>query len=339
MNVKKRDGRIVEFDSQRIVSAIEKAMSETIDGIDEKLARSIANKVKNEFETRNEIVSVETIQDFIEEKLMASSRKDVAKNYILYRNSRNKTRTNSTNDYKLLDDNFISQYKHKPSNMQPLGEFVYYRTYSRYLPEEKRREYWYETVRRAVEYNCSLVPTTKEEAQKLFDNMFNLRQFLSGRTIWVGNTEVSKLYPMSNYNCAFQAITEFNDFVELFYLLMLGSGVGVRILKEDIEKLPPVRCDYEIIHKDYHAMPKEYRAENTSLIFDGQIAKIVIGDSKNGWVDSLKYYLALISEPQYKMIKTIIFNYDSVRPNGENLKTFGGTECGHEAIKRVFRKI
>lgn len=339
MNVRKRDGRIVEFEIQRIVNAIEKSMSETIDGIDEKLARSIANKVKNEFEEKHEIVSVETIQDFVEEKLMASSRKDVAKNYILYRNNRNKNRTKPTENYKLLDDNFISQYKHKPSNMQPLGEFVYYRTYSRYLPEEKRREYWYETVRRAVEYNCSLVPTTKEEAQKLYDNMFNLKQFLSGRTIWVGNTKVSQLYPMSNYNCSFEIIEEFNDFVELFYLLMLGCGVGVRLLKDDIQKLPPVRCDYEIIHKDYHPKSIEDRSENTSLIFDGQIAKIVIGDSKSGWVDSLKYFLSLITEPQYKMVKTIIFNYDSVRPNGEKLKTFGGTASGHEALKDIFTKI
>ena len=239
------------------------------------------------------------------------------KNYILYRNNRNLTRTKTNSNYKLLDDDFISQYKHKPSNMQPLGEFVYYRTYSRYLPEEKRREYWWETVRRAVEYNCSLVPTTKEEAHKLYDNMFNLKQFLSGRTIWVGNTEVSKQFPMSNFNCAGEVITEFNDFVELFYLLMLGTGVGVRILKEDVQNLPLIRNDYEIIHKDFHAMPKEYRAENTSLVFDNQIAKIIIGDSKNGWVDGLKYYLNLIAEPQYKMVRTIIFNYDSVRPRGE----------------------
>lgn len=185
MNVEKRDGRIVEFDSQRIINAIEKSMSETINGVDEELSRSIANKIKTEIESKNKTVSVESIQDLVEENLMESNRKDVAKNYILYRNNRNLNRSKSASAYKLLDDNFISQYKHKPSNMQPLGEFVYYRTYSRYLEEEKRREYWWETVRRAVEYNCSLVPTTKEEAQKLYDNVFNLRQFLSGRSLWV----------------------------------------------------------------------------------------------------------------------------------------------------------
>ena len=38
--------------------------------------------------------------------------------------------------------------------------------------------------RRAVEYNCSLAPTSREEAEELYDNIYHLRQFLSGRTLW-----------------------------------------------------------------------------------------------------------------------------------------------------------
>jgi ribonucleoside-diphosphate reductase alpha chain len=53
LNVKKRDGRIVEFDAQRIINAIEKSMSETVLGIDEKLSKSIATKVKNEIESKS----------------------------------------------------------------------------------------------------------------------------------------------------------------------------------------------------------------------------------------------------------------------------------------------
>jgi len=339
MSVRKRDGRVVPFDSQRIVDAIEKTMSETVIGVDLDLAKEIAELVRIEVCSQQEIMTVEHIQDTVEDKLMLSNRKDVAKNYIRYRNNRSISRGKPNSAYRLLDDDFISQYKHKPSNMQPLGEFVYYRTYSRYLPDEKRREYWWETVRRAVEYNCSLALTTKEEAQRLFDNMFNLKQFLSGRTIWVGGTKVSTMYPMSNFNCSFEIIEDFESFIDLFYLLMLGSGVGVRILREDVNQLPSVRTSCEIIHKDYHGCLAEDRAENTSLIFDNQVAKIIIGDSKNGWVDALKYYLSLITEQQFKAVKTIIFNYDSVRPSGERLKTFGGTASGHEALKNVFTKI
>ncbi|MFA5618364.1 MAG: hypothetical protein WDK95_16155, partial [Syntrophorhabdaceae bacterium] len=141
------------------------------------------------------------------------------------------------------------------------------------------------------------------------------------------------------HNCSAEAISEFNDFYELFYLLMLGTGVGVRILKSDVEKLPSIRKDYEIIHKDYAPVSKAERAENTSLIFDNQVVKIIVGDSKSGWTDSLKYYFNVIAEPQYKMVKTIVFNYDNVRPYGEKLKTFGGVASGHTALRDIFVKI
>jgi len=211
-SVHKRDGRIVDFDFSRIVNVINKAMSETIDGVDEKLSKRIAESIKKEIVENDEIKTVEQIQDMIEEKLMGSNRKDVAKKYILFREFRNQNREenkDTESQYKLLDDEFISQYKHKPSPMTPLGEFVYYRTYSRWLPEQKRREYWWETCRRAVEFNCGLVDgVTKEEAQELFDNMFNLKQFLSGRSLWSGFTKASYANPASQFNC-FTGDTEF----------------------------------------------------------------------------------------------------------------------------------
>ena len=48
--------------------------------------------------------------------------------------------------------------------------------------------------------------------------MFNLRQFLSGRTMWTGGTEVSVKHPMANYNCAFELINNVEAFCDLFYL-------------------------------------------------------------------------------------------------------------------------
>ena len=107
----------------------------------------------------------------------------------------------------ILTNDFIDKYKDIQPPMTELGQFVYYRTYSRWL--QSRREIWMETVRRAVDYNCSLAPgVTKQEATMLYDNIFNLRQFLSGRTLWVGGTPVASKYPMSNFNC-FRRDTEF----------------------------------------------------------------------------------------------------------------------------------
>ena len=341
IKVKKRNHTIVQFDKEKISRAIINAMLETTEGKDLSLAISIAENIQENIQDYTLPITVEEIQDIIEEMLMSSKRKDVAKRYIIHRNERSKIRnTNKKIQNRILTDEFISKYKHRPSPMKQLGDFIYHRTYSRWLPEQKRREYWWETVRRAVEYNCSLVPTTKEEAEKLFDNIYNLRQFLSGRTFWVGGTDVAKSYPMANFNCAFQTIEDFDSFKDLFYLLMIGSGVGIRILKKDIEQMPKLRTDFEVFHKDYSSVAKEDREDNTSLKFlHNNTVKIIIGDSKEGWTQSLDFFFKILYSNEYRNIKTIIVDYDYVRPKGEKLKTFGGTASGHSSLQNMFIKI
>ena len=335
MKVQKRNSTLVDFDKNSIIRAVEKAMLETKDGVDLKLSHDIANKIES---MGLNIFSVEDIQDFVENILMESNRKDVAKRYIIYRNQRDKVRKNKVKG--LLSEEFMSKYKHLPSPMKQLGSFVYYRTYSRYLPEEQRREYWWETVKRAVEYNCSLVPTSKEEAEKLYDNIYNLRQFLSGRTLYIGGTLVSEKYPTSNFNCSFSVIDNFESFKDAFYLLMIGSGFGFRILKDDVAKLPKVKTNIEVIHKDYTPVYKNKREDNTSIIFiNNNMIKIIVGDSKGGWSQALDYYFKILWDKDFTDIKTVVFDYNYVRPKGERLKTFGGTASGYESLKSMFSKV
>ena len=239
----------------------------------------------------------------------------------------------------LLTREFLSPYKHAASPMGELGSFVYSRTYSRYIPALNRREFWWETVRRAVEYNCSLAPTTREEAEKLYDNVFHLRQFLSGRTLWVGATPVSEAYPMANYNCAFEVIDDFHAFHDLFYLLMIGSGVGVRVLKDDAKKLPKIRTDLEIVHKAYTPRPVDERLEYTDLTFSGDTVTLAIGDSKEGWAQAIDHYFQILSNQEYSRIRRVIVEYDSIRPRGERLKVFGGTASGYESMMTMLDKI
>lgn len=341
IKVIKRDGSTVSFNGSKITNAIERAMAETKAGLDTKLSNEITEKIINYAKEYPMAINVEDIQDMVENMLMDSHRKDVAKIYIIYRSERDRARGSRKKlEDKILSDEFISKYKHRPSPMGQLGDFVYYRTYSRWLPDQRRREYWWETVKRAVEYNCSLVATTKEEAEKLYDNIYNLKQFLSGRTFWVGNTPVAKNYPMSNYNCAFLIIESLESYKDLFYLLMIGSGVGVRILQEDVENIPKVRTDYELIHKDYTPLPADGREDSTSLeFFYNNTVKISVGDSKEGWVQALDFFFKLIYSNEYRNVKTIIVNYDNVRQKGEKLKTFGGTASGHSSLKNMFHKI
>ena len=84
MQVIKRDGRVVEFNPERIVNAVTKSMAQTPDGIDLDLANKIALSIQKQFEDKLQ-TTVYEIQDAVEKKLMASSRKEVAQSYITYR--------------------------------------------------------------------------------------------------------------------------------------------------------------------------------------------------------------------------------------------------------------
>lgn len=86
--VTKRDGSLVTFDQQKIVTAIEKAMADTPIGVDPALSVRIADEIAS----KPENLSVEQIQDLVENKLMASKRKDVARAYIIYRDNHAKRR-------------------------------------------------------------------------------------------------------------------------------------------------------------------------------------------------------------------------------------------------------
>ena len=488
--VVKRNGEKVKYDAKKIVNAINSAILDVRGDKDKTIADEALSRVElylSENYKDGEVPTVEDIQDLVEDSLIEIGYLDIAKEYIIYRNNRSKTRKNRKENW-LLTDEFLSKYKHQPNPFPTeLGEFIYYRTYSRWLSDEQRREYWWETVKRAVEYNASLAPTTKKEAEELFDGVYNFRNFLSGRTLWTGGTEASKKYPMSNYNCftsdtefitdegiksfddfrdgekvnildgyssftkaevknfgekdiyelvvnkgrsektykvtddhvwfvretpnekrykevqtkdlsigdilrssnydnfskgdientwkvksvcslnrkeetwcvtnsrtdsftldtgihthncSFTVIDDFKAFEDLYYLLLIGSGVGVRVLEEDVEKMAPIRTDVKVHHDYYTAKPKEQRAEYTTYEFDDEKnVRIYIGDSKEGWVQSLKVFFELLTRHEYKPLENIYFNYDSVRPKGERLKTFGGTASGHQSVKRMFDKI
>lgn len=256
---------------------------------------------------------------------------------------------------KLLTKQFLSQYPDKPAHMNELGEFVFYRTYSRWLPSKNRRETWKEAVTRAVEYNVNISLEQFErnrftppfhkiqaEAEQLFDNIFNLRQFLSGRTHWVGgaDTGVADKFPLANFNCSFINVTTWDDLGDLFYLLLVGTGVGFKATKQMAKALEPIRTNFELIHSEYKPLQPSQRLEDTELhIMDNGYAKIYVGDSKEGWVKALRTFFNILTRDEHTSIHTIKVSYNSIRPKGERLKTFGGTASGHEPLQEMFEGI
>ena len=88
----KRDGREVAFDSEKVRSAIRKAFF-AVDGEVSSYAEEKANNISRYIEELEEdTLTVEDVQDYVENGLMASKRKDVARAYISYRNERNRER-------------------------------------------------------------------------------------------------------------------------------------------------------------------------------------------------------------------------------------------------------
>jgi adenosylcobalamin-dependent ribonucleoside-triphosphate reductase len=258
----------------------------------------------------------------------------------------------------LFSQDFLSNYADFSPRMNDLGAFVYLRTYSRYLPEKKRREVWKETVKRAVEFNimqewehCNRIgmPITKqrkermkEEAIEFFESMYNLNQFLSGRTMWAGdyNNKGIQKFAMANFNCAYTKISKWDDLGDLFYALLVGTGAGFGCRLEDAKQLPPIRNKgYQLNFEPYEYVGHPGLKDESFIVEGERAVTIVIGDSKEGWVKSLNLFFEALTNPRYKTKEFIRLNFNYIRPNGTPLKTFGGTASGPEPLREMFEGI
>ena len=121
--IKKRDGRRVKFDKTKIQNAVESAFN-SVDGELTEYAKEKALNIANFIETEvlnntKEMISVEDIQDMVENGLMSTKRKDVAREYIKYRHDRDLMR--STTDHAILSmlNNQNKQIEEENSNKNP----------------------------------------------------------------------------------------------------------------------------------------------------------------------------------------------------------------------------
>lgn len=355
MRVVKRKGSVVDFDRARIINAINKAIND-VNETNDKIAEEIAIKIES---SKVNELTVGDIERQVVKELYLANLDLVADSYSDYKAQRKLLRNNVPNKYegKFLSSDFVSKYKHKPNPFSTeLGKFVYYRTYSRPIPEESRREDWWETVFRVVEFNTGLqvdamkrqgiditenkLIELRKESEEIYDLMYNLKLFPSGRSLWVAGSKSSYLYSLSNYNCSFLTIDELTKFSEIFFVLMLGTGVGLSVQRQYVSKLPKINSKIEVIHKSYEAVPKNMRKEYTELkLINKNAIELEIGDSKFGWSKAIDMYFDIISSKQYVDIEYIFINYNNVRPEGERLKTFGGYASGHNNIKQMFTKV
>ena len=103
--LKKRDGRLVDFDETKIAAAINKAFEATYKPGYEEVARDLARDVVSVLEVEGvESPDVEHVQDIVEKVLMDSGYVQTAKAYILYRNERSRAREMNTRLMKVYED-------------------------------------------------------------------------------------------------------------------------------------------------------------------------------------------------------------------------------------------
>lgn len=122
MQVRKRDGRIVDYDAEKIVIAVKKAMAETEKGVDEAIAIKVADAVSACLKGKA-VVGIEEIQDSVEISLMEKD-PPAAKKYILYRQERAHLREQGWEMSDLQRDIYEKKYRFRSESFHDFLERV-----------------------------------------------------------------------------------------------------------------------------------------------------------------------------------------------------------------------
>ena len=216
-----------------------------------------------------------------------------------------------------------------------IGEITYLRTYAR--KTAGRRERWHETAGRATRFSSSLGPLEPGEAQELYDLFYGLKALPAGRTLWIGDTDISYQDGVSNYNCSFVQLNSPTDFRDVTLLLMSGAGVGGRMLEADaaaMERSTPIagrEAPKLSIVGEWVGYSSPRYAEATQVSVEGPRTVIVVGDSREGWARAVEAFLEALSRSD-----EIVVDVSSVRPLGEPLKRFGGYASGPAPLIEFF---
>ena len=310
-SVRKRNGKVVPFDFAKIEKAISKAMAASGEGSPEE-ATMVAYKVVSDLvrtarKHKDFIPSVEGTQDEVERQLILSDYVNTAKSYILYRAERSKMRYDEGIQVPENVKKLVAESKKYFKN-NPLGEFVYLRTYARWVTEEGRRETWIETVDRYIDFMKENLgkKLTEGEYSEVREAILKQEIMPSMRLMQFAG-DAARRCNVCAYNCSFVAPTKLGDFAEIMYLSMCGTGVGYSVESQNIQQLPQI---------------KKQIGEKTKTH--------IVVDSKEGWCDALTLGLKT-----WYAGKDIEFDLSKLRPAGARLKTMGGKSSGPEPLRNL----
>ncbi len=189
-----------------------------------------------------------------------------------------------------------------------LAEVAYYSFYSKWVPEKGRRETWVETVDRFMSFmkeNLGKKLQEKEYAE-VRDYVFDMRAMPSMRLLW-SSGPAARNTNVAAYNCSFVAPKEWQDFGEIMYVSMCGTGVGFSVERRNVEMLPIIK-------------------KQTGK----KVGTHVVEDNKEGWADAFVKGMKAWSDGM-----DIDYDFSKVRPQGARLKTMGGRASGPDPLRNL----
>jgi ribonucleoside-triphosphate reductase (thioredoxin) len=195
------------------------------------------------------------------------------------------------------------------SMITPYQEFIFYRTYARWIPELGRRETWEETVDRYLNFVFTKVEGAEnipvKVRRKAEEYIKSLNVMPSMRALWSAGENAERDNAVF-YNCSFLAMDSIEAFGEALYLLACGCGVGYSVESQYVNELPTV-----VKQKN---LPRLY---------------FKIPDNREGWKQAVDFGVKAWFNG-----RDVDFDYTDVRPAGTPLKVSGGYASGPEPLRR-----
>jgi len=228
-------------------------------------------------------------------------------------------------------------------NPSTRAQVITRRTYNRPTSDDgKQFETWQETVARVIDHQQWLWERAAgrdlndQEYAELYDLeqlMLDRKVSMSGRTLWLGGTNVAKSREASQFNCSFTHVETIYDVVDVLWLLLQGCGVGFKPIvgtlngfSNPIKNIRVVRSERTEKGGNEHNVEK-WDAETKTWT-------IQVGDSAEAWAKSIGKLLA----GKYPA-DTLVLDFSQLRPAGERLKGYGWISSGDSAISVAYVAI
>lgn len=185
----------------------------------------------------------------------------------------------------------------------------------------------------SVEHWVKLKYDQELELQELRNLLIERKVAVSGRTLWLGGTDISRNREASMFNCAFKNAESVYDIVDIFWLLLQGCGVGARPVSGVLTGFRNYIPEIEVIRsKNSEVKGPEDNYEHYD--FEEDVWTIKIGDSAQAWAKSVGKLLA----GKYTARK-LVLDFSDIRKPGLRLKNYGWISQGDVGISKAYVKI